>query len=314
MSLDHDALVTVGIPTYNRPEGLRKTLDAITNQSFRNLEIIISDNCSTDPKVRETAEEFSAKDSRIRYHCHKTNLGAVPNFFSLLDIAHGKYFMWAADDDWWDTDFVKVSVQSLLEHEQASVTVACFEPLPDPKGKMRRIPRAFDKIREFENLDLADRLVTYILQKDTFGKAHIIYGMFTLSVLKQCVDLFKSIVEPVMTINDFYRVDVFLNAIILSKGHLVTTERCLRRFNYGSRGGGASVDRLWRGIDPNFHSYYQFMLEFIHQLEVPEYEKEQLKRALRLRKWLYYLERVGKKLIIYRLYWSLYKRFAFMKC
>ncbi|MBU4370171.1 glycosyltransferase [Patescibacteria group bacterium] len=46
MNNNNQQLVSVGIPTYNRPESLRRTLECITSQTYKNLEIIISDNCS----------------------------------------------------------------------------------------------------------------------------------------------------------------------------------------------------------------------------------------------------------------------------
>jgi glycosyltransferase involved in cell wall biosynthesis len=91
-------LVTVGIPTYNRPAGLRATLDCITNQTYRNLQIIVADNCSEDENVRRIGEEFAKNDSRITYYRHDRNTGAY-NFQFILGKAEGEYFMWAADDD-----------------------------------------------------------------------------------------------------------------------------------------------------------------------------------------------------------------------
>ena len=192
--------------------------------------------------------------------------------------------------------------------------VSRFEPLPDPAGRIRRIPKYYDKIREFENLGFCDRLVAYILQKDIFGKAHIIYGMFPTDIIRQSVELFKSFVEPVMNINDFYKMDVLLNAIVLSKGGLITSEHALRKFDYSPRGEQRSFARIFRGVDPFFRNYINFMTEFIIQMEAKEEDKKRILRALRMRKWLYYLERFGKKIIIYKLYWSAYKRFAFVKC
>lgn len=58
-------LVSVGIPTYNRPEGLRQTLECITRQTYKNLEIIVSDNCSLESETEAIVREFMAKDSHI---------------------------------------------------------------------------------------------------------------------------------------------------------------------------------------------------------------------------------------------------------
>ena len=91
-------LVNVGIPTYNRPEGLRRTLECITNQTYKNLEIIVSDNCSSDTEVQKVAEEFVNKDNSIQYFRQEENKGAGFNLKFVLKEATGEYFMWAADN------------------------------------------------------------------------------------------------------------------------------------------------------------------------------------------------------------------------
>lgn len=103
----HQALVSVGIPTYNRPEGLRRTLECITNQTYTNIEIIVSDNCSSDPRVQEILIEYANIDSRIVNIKQPLNLGAINNFKFVLSKAKGEYFMWAADDDEWQPEFVE---------------------------------------------------------------------------------------------------------------------------------------------------------------------------------------------------------------
>jgi glycosyltransferase involved in cell wall biosynthesis len=102
----HGPLVTVGIPTYNRPAGLNQTLACITGQRYRNLEILVSDNCSTTPETQEVARAWQQSDPRIVYHRQPENIGLEANFKYLLAKARGEYFFWAADDDGWTPDFV----------------------------------------------------------------------------------------------------------------------------------------------------------------------------------------------------------------
>jgi len=106
-------LVSVGIPAYNRPEGLRRTLECLTGQTYKNLEIIISNDCSPDPETEAVALQFAAKDLRIRYFYQQENKGRFFNFGFVLDKATGEYFMWASDDDEWDPRFVEVCVDKL---------------------------------------------------------------------------------------------------------------------------------------------------------------------------------------------------------
>jgi glycosyltransferase domain-containing protein len=107
------SIVTVGIPTYNRPERLARALDLICRQSYKNLQIIVSDNASDDPRVAEVVQERMRADPRISYHRHTQNLGALANFCSLVDKAAGEFFLWAADDDRWEPFFIARCVEEL---------------------------------------------------------------------------------------------------------------------------------------------------------------------------------------------------------
>jgi glycosyltransferase involved in cell wall biosynthesis len=100
-------LVSVGIPCYNRPDGLRCLLDSIIKQSYSNLDIIISDNCSTDDGVGQVAQEFASRDPRIRYFRQDTNIGLYPNHDFVRNHALGDYFFWVADDDEIPVDYVE---------------------------------------------------------------------------------------------------------------------------------------------------------------------------------------------------------------
>lgn len=110
---ENQPLVSVGIPTYNRPEGLKRTLECITGQTYKNLEIIISDNCSTDPKVEAVVKQLQKQDNRIQYFKQIKNFGLGNNFKFVLEKATGEYFMWAADDDEWDYQFVEVCIENI---------------------------------------------------------------------------------------------------------------------------------------------------------------------------------------------------------
>jgi glycosyltransferase involved in cell wall biosynthesis len=107
-------LVSVGLPIYNRLDGLKTTLANICNQSYRNLEVIVSDNCSPDPAIQEYMVEAAGRDSRIRYVRQAVNIGLVRNFLFVQAAATGDYFMWAADDDEHEPDFIERCMRGML--------------------------------------------------------------------------------------------------------------------------------------------------------------------------------------------------------
>lgn len=104
--------VCIGIPVYNGEKFLRIALDCLLNQSYENIEIIISDDTSTD-STKNICKEYMKKDSRIKYILQKENLGAFHNFNFVLTQAKSKYFMWAEVDDKWEPEFIEKNVAVL---------------------------------------------------------------------------------------------------------------------------------------------------------------------------------------------------------
>ncbi len=113
-------LVTVAVPVYNEEAYIRETLDSIISQDYDNLEILISDNHSSD-KTGVICREFAEKDHRIRYHRHVKNTGAAGNHIYLTQKAKGKYFMFAAGHDLWSENFVSQSVLLLEDVKEAVI-------------------------------------------------------------------------------------------------------------------------------------------------------------------------------------------------
>jgi glycosyltransferase involved in cell wall biosynthesis len=108
-------LVSIGIPAYNRPDGLKRTLECLTAQTYKNLEIIISDNASPDANLIDIVNNCFQNERRIKFYRQSQNIGAINNFNYVLKRAAGQYFMWAADDDEWDLTFIETCV---AEHQK----------------------------------------------------------------------------------------------------------------------------------------------------------------------------------------------------
>jgi glycosyltransferase involved in cell wall biosynthesis len=152
--------VTVGIPTYNRAAGLQRALESVLGQSEQDLEVIVSDNASTDETPQIVAQAI-ARDERIRYLRHDTNQGLTANFNAVLEAARGQYAMVLADDDWIEADYVARCRATLDADRQ--LALVCGSPIyhepdgntfagveidlldPDPS---RRVRRYFAKVTD----------------------------------------------------------------------------------------------------------------------------------------------------------------------
>lgn len=116
-------LVSVGIPVYNRLEGFERALKSALSQSYTNIEILISNDNSPNPAIDLLAKKYAEKDKRIKYYYQKSSKKTVNNFKFLPSIAKGKYFIWIADDDWIDENYVE-NCAFFLE-ENPSYSLAC---------------------------------------------------------------------------------------------------------------------------------------------------------------------------------------------
>ena len=114
-------LVSIGVPTYNRAKLLASMLSQLSKQTYPNLEIIISDNCSPGNDTKNVVDEIYANDGRIIYYRQDTPLVAIDNFHFVLQKSRGKYFMWAADDDERDLDFISAMVKILEDDSDCSL-------------------------------------------------------------------------------------------------------------------------------------------------------------------------------------------------
>lgn len=105
-------VVSIGLPTYNRAAGLERAIESVLAQTHAELELIVSDNASTDG-TPQLCRRLSARDPRLRYVRHEVNRGPTANFNFLFGELRGDYAMLLADDDWLDADYVATCLAEL---------------------------------------------------------------------------------------------------------------------------------------------------------------------------------------------------------
>ena len=116
-------LVSIGVFLHNEDRFLRESLASLQAQDYPNLEIVVSDNCSTD-HTDEICRQMGQGDPRINYERQEQNIGVAANSIRVLERANGKYFMWASGHDLWSPNLVSACVVSLQEHPDAALAYA----------------------------------------------------------------------------------------------------------------------------------------------------------------------------------------------
>jgi glycosyltransferase involved in cell wall biosynthesis len=126
-------LVSVIIPTYNRPQYLQQSIASAVHQTYKNIEIIVCDNCSpTNPLP--IVESFA--DQRIRFWRQPQNLGMIANQMHGFKIANGKYVASLHDDDMWHHDFLAKLIPP-LEANSEIILAFCDQYIIDAQSKIQ---------------------------------------------------------------------------------------------------------------------------------------------------------------------------------
>jgi len=172
-----EPLVSIGIPVYNEGKFLSKALDSLLNQDYDNFELIISDNASEDD-TQEMCLDYATKDKRIFYHRFEKNKGASANFKQVLDLAKGKYFMWAGGHDLWESDVISRCVDT-LENDSEIILAYPRAKRIDPQGNL--IGLAANQI-DTRGMSPPDRF-SHLIWKISGGD--LIYGVIRTQALKQ---------------------------------------------------------------------------------------------------------------------------------
>lgn len=119
--------VSIGMPVYNGESFIAEAIESILKQTYRDFELIISDNASTD-NTEDICKAYATKDQRISYSRNDQNLGPAANYNRVYELSSGEYFKWASHDDLCDPEFLQECVNVL--DRDASV-VLCYSQLLD---------------------------------------------------------------------------------------------------------------------------------------------------------------------------------------
>jgi glycosyltransferase involved in cell wall biosynthesis len=104
--------ITTLIPTYRRPEYLRRTILSALGQTYSNLQVSIFDDASNDD-TKGIVSDLCKTDSRIKYHSHTHNIGSLANHKYALKSVNTPYFSIISDDDFLVPDFYENAIKIL---------------------------------------------------------------------------------------------------------------------------------------------------------------------------------------------------------
>ena len=184
----HNPKISVGIPVYNGEKFIRKSIESVLRQTYRNFELIISDNASTDSTF-DICTEFLTKDSRIKFVRQDKNMGAVWNLNFLLEKANGEYFVWVAADTIILPGFIEKNIAVL---ESQDKTVGCISKIKieqtyvDKFKKEKQILKKFGLVyRPYDTLPITGNYMERIRKYLKHFPWEMFYSVYRTEALRE---------------------------------------------------------------------------------------------------------------------------------
>ena len=168
--------ISLGLPVYNGERYLAASLDALLRQTFTDFELIISDNGSID-RTGQIAQQYAAKDPRVRYVYHRENRGSSFNHNFVIEEARGEFFKWVSDDDLYAPDLLQRCIEALDSRPEIVLAHAWTAFIDDDGTITQPIEYAL-------TTDVPDPVARFRSVLYTDGGDDI-YGVIRMSVLRR---------------------------------------------------------------------------------------------------------------------------------
>ena len=169
--------VCVGLPVYNGGTLLSQAIESILSQDFQNIELIISDNCSTD-NTEEICLKYQTMDKRIKYHRLETNFGALKNFLNVLGLSSAPYFMWTSHDDLRERSFISKCLEKIEQDPSIALVY--------PRTKvLDRNSRLMGVANDHINADQDNPIERFRHLIWEIGMCNMFYGLYRTNIIKK---------------------------------------------------------------------------------------------------------------------------------
>jgi glycosyltransferase involved in cell wall biosynthesis len=235
--------VSVGIPAYNSERHLREAIESILAQTFRDFELIISDNASTDGTAA-ICESYARQDPRVRCVHQPSNIGAPRNYTFLVGCARGRYFKWSSANDTCEPTMLERCV-GVLERDPSVVLCYGATRFVDADGQAIQVYRGDFSV---EDARPRDRYTT-LRRRLAFNNAQ--NGVIRLHALKR-----TRLVRPYIASD----LAMMAELALLGKFHLLPDVMLNRRMAEDSFSSRLSDSDRAKFIDPMSRASRRFDL------------------------------------------------------
>lgn len=130
-----EELVSIITPSYNTAKYIAETIESVLNQTYKNFEMIIVDDCSTD-NTEEVVKKFS--DSRVKFYKNEKNSGAAISRNYALKLAKGKWIAFLDSDDLWKPEKLEKQIEFMKDNDY-HFSYTNYEEIDENSNKLGKL-------------------------------------------------------------------------------------------------------------------------------------------------------------------------------
>jgi len=261
-------IVCVGLPVYNGGKTLSQAIESILSQDFENIQLIISDNCSTD-NTEEICLKYQKMDKRVHYYRLEENLGASKNFLNVFGLSNAPYFMWASHDDLRERSFIS----KCLEKIESDPSIALVYPqtkVLDANSRFLGIANDHLNTDQDNPIERFRHLIWEI------GMCNMFYGLYRTNIIKKVRSWGKTLFG-----DNLMLAEIALLGKIVQINDALFVRRLTRNYNYRSPDernaqliSDTDTNLFHEGITLPHCRFTYANLELVNYSEIQESEKE----------------------------------------
>lgn len=244
--------ISVIIPVYNVEKYLKRCLDSVINQAYKNLEIILVDDGSTDNSLK-ILKQYSQKDARVKILTQKNKGAAIARNFG-LSIATGKYVIFLDSDDYFETTLIKKSVDK-AEEFNADIVIFKAKAFDNITGKTSALNDRISKLHKYQ-----EKIFSYKdMPEDIFNS--FLIAPWNKLYLKEFLDKHEFQFQDVKRSNDL----LFTSKTLVVAEKIILLDEILVNYRVGL------TKNLQSGNDKTPLEFYKALLALIIFLEKQDF-------------------------------------------
>lgn len=265
-----DALISIIIPVYNTEKYLKRCLDSVVNQSYKNIEIIVVNDCSQG-NAEEIINSYMEYDERIKYVTYEKNKGLFCARLKGAEIATGDYIAFIDSDDYVTIDFYHCLVKNAIKNNS---DIVVGKTIFEKSKEEQYINNLHDCCFLFDELNGEEVRNNYFNQKGLCYSWHTVWNkLYKKELWDKCSEYYNKITEHLIMTED-----IAFSTLMFYYAEKVTTTQNDGYFYCQNGDASTNVDDITiKKFEKNMKDIklvFDFVNDFFEDVNAPQWIKD----------------------------------------